>query len=161
MGKNWKGGQGGSDRGGRGRGGRGDRGGRGGGAGGNDLGSCRGHGVVIGTCDAAREKETSKELVNLFTMLLEDESLFPRGAIVPDSVESASNDDNANSSSVLSIKDMLAKELSEVRGSNRQSSQPVRSIQTGVKGITCIKIMRRDVCPLALVKVFFISIYNV
>ena len=37
----------------------------------NALGDCRGFGCVMGTCDAARERETSKELVNLLTQAIE------------------------------------------------------------------------------------------
>lgn len=37
----------------------------------NALGDCRGYGCVMGTCDAARERETSKELVNLLTQAIE------------------------------------------------------------------------------------------
>jgi len=39
--------------------------------GGNALANCRGFGCVMGTCDAARERETSKELVNLLTQAIE------------------------------------------------------------------------------------------
>ena len=46
--------------------------GKGGGGGGNDLPSCRGMGIVVGSCDNAREREASKELVNLFNEHIEE-----------------------------------------------------------------------------------------
>ena len=54
MGKNWRGPK---------------NGGHGGGGGGADLTSCRGLACVIGTSDTAREREASKELVNILNQV--------------------------------------------------------------------------------------------
>lgn len=143
MGKNWKGGRGG-----------------GGGGGAADLGSCRGLGVVIGTCDAARERETSKELLNLFTQMLEDlEPSASASAASPaadseDNVSDESNDDDCGAGQE-SVASMLAKELSGLRGKKATLSQPFMSVQTGVKGIVLIKILKNSICPVGLVKSVF------
>lgn len=55
MGKNWRGSSG---------------GGGGGGKGGGNL-KGKGHGSILGTCDAGRERECSKELVNIFSQVME------------------------------------------------------------------------------------------
>jgi hypothetical protein len=125
MGKNWNG---------RG-GGRG-----GGGGGGNDLSNCRGYAAVIGTCDAAREKESNKELTNLLSQAIE--RLYPR----PDS----QLDDNANKED--SIADLLQNELKQLQKQKHSGAQDVVSINIGIKGIVFAKITRRDVCPVKLVK---------
>jgi hypothetical protein len=112
---------------------------------GNDFASCRGHPVVIGTCDAARERETSKELVNMLTHAIE--ALYP-------SVEQKDDDDEVEEK-FESIQDMLNAELKEVRQKKHEYTQSVMSIQTGIKGIVLIKINRKDVCPVELVKSVF------
>ena len=145
MGKNWKGPGGG--RGGRG-GGRGSRGGRGSGGSTNDTSSCKGHGAIMGTCDAARERETSKEMVNLLNQAIE--------IMCPASVESEINiaPETATSGSG-SVKDMLAQEIAQVRKQKHSATQNVMSVDTKVKGIVMIKIMRKDLCALELVKAIF------
>jgi hypothetical protein len=136
MGKNWKG-PGGS--------GRGGRGGRGGGGSSNDTSSCKGHGAIMGTCDAARERETSKEMVNLLNQAIE--YLHP--------VPPVAADDEEQEPWVGSVKDMLAQEISQVRKQKHSATQNVMSVDTKVKGIVMIKIMRKDLCALELVKAIF------
>ncbi len=143
MGKNWKGGRGGGGRGG-GGGGRG-----GGGGGGGDISSCKGLSAIIGTCDAARERETSKELVNLFSQIIEEN--YP---LASDSAATEDDDDVEGES----IEDMLKKELSEVRNRSHQETQAVISLNTGVKGIVLIKVMRKDIDPVDLVKAVFLKV---
>lgn len=136
MGKNWKG---------PGGGGRGGRGGRGGGGSSNDTSSCKGHGAIMGTCDAARERETSKEMVNLLNQAIE--SIFPASP--------AAAEDEEQESRGGSVKDMLAQEISQVRKQKHSATQNVMSVDTKVKGIVMIKIMRKDLCALELVKAIF------
>lgn len=135
MGKNWKGPG----------GGRGGRGGRGGGGSSNDTSSCKGHGAIMGTCDAARERETSKEMVNLLNQAIE--TLYPATQMVTEDVEQESWGG--------SVKDMLAQEISQVRKQKHSATQNVMSVDTKVKGIVMIKIMRKDLCALELVKAIF------
>ena len=135
MGKNWKG---------PGGGGRGGRGGRGGGGSSNDTSSCKGHGAIMGTCDAARERETSKEMVNLLNQAIEN--LFP-------APQTAAEDEQEPYGG--SVKDMLAQEISQVRKQKHSATQNVMSVDTKVKGIVMIKIMRKDLCALELVKAIF------
>ena len=130
MGKNWKGG-------GRG-GGRG-----GGGGGGGDLASCRGYAAVIGTCDAAREKESNKELSNLLNQAIEQ--------LYPPIQEKPQEDTQESSNKHESIEDMLRSEVLQVK-QQKKSGQDVMSINIGIKGIVFAKINRRDVCPVKLVK---------
>ena len=143
MGKNWKGPGGG--RGGRG----GGRGGRGGGGGSNnDTSSCKGHGAIMGTCDAARERETSKEMVNLLNQAIES-----LGMAIRDDTESTQHE--SSSGGTDSVKDMLAQEIAQVRKQKHSATQNVMSVDTKVKGIVMIKVMRSDLCPLELVKAIF------
>ena len=135
MGKNWKGGR------------TGGRGG-GGGKGSNDLTSCRGHGFVLGTCDAAREREASKELVNLLTQAIEETQM-------QNTDSTTKSEDNGNALNSTSIERMLADELSEIRNQSHKDSQNVISINTNVKGMVLVKLMRDDMCPVRLVKSIF------
>lgn len=123
MGKGWKGGGGGRDK-------------------GHDIASCKGFPVVMGTCDAARERETSKELVNLLNEAIE--VLYPSAPS-----EAVPSEGNA------SIEDMLKAEIEAVKGQRHSATQAVVSINTGVKGITLVKILRKECCPVKLVKHIF------
>ena len=145
MGKNWRGGSGGG-RGGGGRGGRG--GGRGGGGSNNDTSSCKGHGAIIGTCDAARERETSKEMVNLLNQAIE--IMCPTSTTEDEYPEPESTSYGGGS-----VKDMLAQEIAQVRKQRHTATQNVMSVDTKVKGLVLIKIMRKDLCPVDLVKTIF------
>ena len=144
MGKNWRGGSGG----GRGGGGRGGRGGGRGGGSNNDTSSCKGHGAIIGTCDAARERETSKEMVNLLNQAIE--IMCPTSTTENEYLEPEST-----SSGGGSVKDMLAQEIAQVRKQRHTATQNVMSVDTKVKGLVLIKIMRKDLCPVDLVKTIF------
>jgi hypothetical protein len=152
MGKNWRGGASGGmvGRGG-GRGG-GGRGGRGGGSN-NDIGSCKGHGAIIGTCDAARERETSKEMVNLLNQIIE--SISPLSESANDGLDESVSASASNGGGSQSIKDMLAQEIAEVKEKKSTATQNVMSVDTKVKGIVMIKVMRKDLCPVELVKAIF------
>lgn len=139
MGKNWKGRDGG------GRGGRGVGGGRGGGGG--DLSSCRGYAGIIGTCDAARERESTKELSNLLNQAIERLGLTAPLPIVEENEETCQGNE--------SIEDMLRNEVMQVKKQRHSGTQDFISINTGIKGIVLVKISRRDICPIMLVKSVF------
>jgi hypothetical protein len=127
MGKNWKG----------------HGGGRGGGGGSGDLTSCRGFAGVIGTCDAAREKESNKELTNLLQQTIE--RIYP--VVAEDSIDSPQESD--------SIADMIKSEVAQLKSKKQGGGQDVVSINTGIKGIVFVKISRRDICPVKLIKAIF------
>lgn len=109
--------------------------------GGHDLSSCRGASIILGTCDAAKEREASRELVNLFSGLIDEK--FPN---------SESSVENTNASS--SIAELLKLEAENVR-ERKHHSQSVVSINTNIKGIILIKIIRDDLCPVDLTKILF------
>jgi hypothetical protein len=138
MGKNWKGGK--NNKGG----------------GHHDFASCRGHGVIIGTCDAARERETSKELVNLLNQAIEE--VYPNLENEKDDEEDADvpGDNNvADDGPSSSIEKELKAELQEVKQRKHSSTQNAVSIKTDVKGITLIKLTRKRFCPIKLVNAIF------
>ena len=118
----------------------------------NDLTSCRGLSIVIATCDAARERETSKELVNLFNQTIEDLKEASAG-------DDNNNDDN-NNNQTSSIQDMLQQELNEIRGRTNKNVQNVMSINTGVKGIVCIKFLNAQYTSYNIIKYIFDKIKN-
>lgn len=128
MGKNWHG----------------NRGSKGGGHSSHDIPSCKGYPVIMGTCDAARERETSRELVNLLNDAIE--ALYPR--------PSAPHSDQADGHG-KSIAEMMRAEIEEIKGQKHADTQSVVSINTGVKGIALIKILRKECCPVTLIKHLF------
>ena len=113
----------------------------------NDLTSCRGLSIVIATCDAARERETSKELVNLFSQTIED--------LKEASAGDDNNIDDNNNNQTSSIQDMLQQELNEIRGRTNKNVQNVMSINTGVKGIVCIKFLNTQYTSYNIIKYIF------
>lgn len=124
-------------------------GGRGGG-GNNSTSSVRGHGAILGTCESARGREASKELVNLLTQTIEMME-------VPMSESSSS----APSSGVqLSAKDELEAELAEIRQKSHKATQQVISVDTNIKGVILVKIMNRNIDPVTLVQRVFERIKN-
>lgn len=129
MGKNWKG-----------------KGGGGGGGGNNDLSNCRGYAAVMATCDAAREKESNKELTNLLNQAIE--RLYPKPV-------ASSQQEDGSSAAGDSIADLLQQELKQLQKNKHTGAQDVVSINVGTKGIVFAKITRRDVCPVKLVKSIF------
>jgi hypothetical protein len=50
---------------------------------------------------------------------------------------------------------MLAQELEEVRQQSHQATQNVISVNTNIKGLVLVKIMRSDLCPVKLVETIF------
>jgi hypothetical protein len=105
------------------------------------LACCKGFAAVIGTCDAARERETSKELINLLNQAIE---------AIKEQEDIPSKDSKSES-----IQDLLNQELSLARGTESNASQEVVSIHTGIKGIVLIKINNHSYCPINLVKSIF------
>jgi hypothetical protein len=133
MGKNWKGGRGGGGRGGGGKSGNGD------------MTSCRGCKCIMATCDPAREREASKELVNLLNQAIEkligsDDNI---------------NDNNDIDTSNMSLQEQLSAEISEVKGQNHQSTQQIMSINTDIKGIILVKLKNHILCPIKLITEIF------
>lgn len=122
----------------------------------NDFSSCRGHGVVIGTCDAARERETSKELVNLLSDAIEEvyaeEEKELRLKLQKKYEESNPQSETSTSKS---IQDLLKQEIEVIKQKKHSVTQNVISINTGVKGIALAKINRKEYCPLKLVQSIF------
>eukprot|EP01036_Dinobryon_divergens_P043320 gene43320-57655_t len=110
----------------------------------NGTSTIRGHACVIGTCDAAREREATKELTNLLLQALEE---------CPN-LESSKPSDDATSKD-MSIQGILALELENLKKINKESSQAVVSINTGMKGVILIKIQRQDICPVQIVHSIF------
>ena len=92
----------------------------------NDLSSCRGLGVVIASCDSAREREASKELVDLF-----NEVIGEMKEIDERDDDSDCNDDNIPKTSAESVQSMLFKELDEIRQQKHATSQNAMSINSG------------------------------
>lgn len=129
----------------------------------NSISSCRGHSIVIGTCDTARERESNKELVNLLTQGIED--LVQRGEIPEKYVspfkarkeaESEANEVEGGTygSNSYSIASLLAAELEEARDDGGGTAC-VHSILLNMKGVILVKLTRPDVDPLHLLRTIF------
>ena len=127
-----------------------------GGAGGHshqDVSSCRGHGVILGTCDTARERETTVELVRLLNLAIED--LENSGVLSPHlSGGDGSSSSSGGSGSSSNIADLIAQEVRQAK-----TSQAVTSINTNTKGCVLIKISlavgQRGGTPVALIRAIF------
>ena len=139
MGKNWKGGRGGGG------------GGRGGG-GSNDTASVRGNAAIIATCDAARERETNKEMLNLLNQTIEE--IYPELVEVSGSIESDETVETKTSS------DFLSEEIAALRQQTKKSSVMLMSVNTGIKGLCLIKVMNKKICPVRLVAAVFERVLN-
>lgn len=113
---------------------------------GGDLSSLRGSSCVIATCDVAREREATKELVNLLTQTIDE--LYPNVAM--ESSRASKNETSATTTSTSSIENLLAAEIREC-----SRKQPVISINSGVKGFVVAKIVPSSICPVKLVKAIF------
>ena len=150
MGKKWNGNR---------RNKRGSYGGGGGGGGGyHDLTSCRGFSAVLCTCDVARERESSKELINILVQAVEEIYSSAQEKIAHDvygSVEQEDGDLTLIPTSSGSIEAMLKGELAEVRQQAGAGKQEIVSVNTGVKGIVMAKIINRKYCPIRLVTSVF------
>lgn len=150
MGKNWRGGR----QGGHGRG----RGGPG-----HDFASCRGHSLVLCSCDVVREREGSKELVNLLTQSIE--TLYPEllseqgqgkvNASQSAHKESVKVDTTSSSSSSMSIQQLLQQEIEQVQNQSHEHTQLVVSVNTDIKGIILAKILPKHVSVIRLVEEIF------
>jgi hypothetical protein len=122
----------------------------------HDFSSCRGYGIILATCDAARERETSKELVNIVNDAIE--RVYPESLIDKrnEETEEAVAKDVPSSSSSLAA--LLKQEISEAKERKSSKHLTVFSIQTGVKGITLVKLLKREYCPVKLVTDIFAHI---
>jgi hypothetical protein len=135
----------------------------GGGGSKNDFSSCRGFAVIMGTCDAAREREATKELINILTT----ETEMNHDLVASDEMDGSKVDDVhgslkgdlSSSSNSLSVEDILKNEINEIKqqrhnGSN-SSIQFFTSINTGIKGIVLVRVNRKSLCPVRLLKSLF------
>jgi hypothetical protein len=137
----------------------------GGGGSKNDFSSCRGFAVIMGTCDAAREREATKELINILTT----ETEMNHDLVSSEEMDHSKVDDvhgslkgdlsNTSSSNSLSVEDILKNEINEIKqhrnnGSN-SSIQFFTSINTGIKGIVLVRVNRKSLCPVRLLKSLF------
>ena len=108
-----------------------------------DISSCRGHGVIIGTCDAARERETTVELSRLLNEAIE--------YLLEDSCRAGSLPIKGESQSIAEI---VAAEISSAK-----RSQNITSIHTNTKGLVMLKISsdmaKQGMTPLRLIESVF------
>jgi len=72
-----------------------------------------------------------------------------------DGTHSSSVISTASGGGSMSISEILAAELNQVRERKHTETQNVMSINTSIKGVICVKVMRREVCPVLLVKMLF------
>lgn len=126
----------------------------------HDFSSCRGFGVIIATCDGAKERETSRELVNLVNDAIEriyPESLnsAPEGEGLPN----AGSDSKENPSS-LSISELMKREINSAKNKKSAQNSTAVSIRTDVKGIALVKLLKPSYCPITLVKDIFQKIQS-
>mmetsp|Transcript_9048 Transcript_9048/g.13596 ORF Transcript_9048/g.13596 Transcript_9048/m.13596 type:complete len:307 (-) Transcript_9048:186-1106(-) len=103
---------------------------------GPDVASARGHCSILATCDVAREKEATKEILNLLNQILDE--------VYPES------DNTSSSGKSMSVEELLAAEIRQ-----NSSKQNFVSLNTGVKGLVFVKIVRKDVCPVRMVEAIF------
>lgn len=111
---------------------------------GNDITSCRGHGIFLATCQSARERETSRELVTLISDVIEE--MYP-----PEPTADVSQEDHQS----LSVEEMIRREVEAAKGGNNSGkgsalTQTAVSILTDVKGIVIIKLMKKRFCPVKI-----------
>jgi hypothetical protein len=116
--------------------------------GGNDLPSCRGHGIIMATCDTAREREASNELVNLINNFCEE--------MYPEIIDT----DIPPTEEKLSIEELIRREVEAVKDTSKNYAiQKAISIQTGVKGIVLVKLTHKSHCPRQIVNKIFEKIF--
>lgn len=116
----------------------------------HDFVSCRGHPVIIATCDPAREREATKELVNLLNQTIEE-----YGLLTEDNALSSAEGNSSNNPEQESISDMIQQELAQVRCQQHSGTQCIVSVKSGVKGIAIAKVMKADLSPVELVCCIF------
>lgn len=124
----------------------------------HDFASCRGFGIVLGTCDAAKERETSKEMVNLYQEAIE--RLYPESLQQKKKTEEEKSDDQkeverGEATASLSIAELMKQEINQVKKKKDSSVSTVTSIKTNVKGIALLKLLKEEYCPIELTKNIF------
>jgi len=129
--------------------------------------SCRGHAIIVGTCDNVREREGNNELVNLLTQAIEDlvelGELPAKWGRVTDLDEASAGaggaEDEDDAPAAGSVAAMLAAELAQARDRDGNKGTgggaSVLSVNPNIKGIVLAKIMRPDVCPVRLLQCVF------
>ena len=117
----------------------------------NDMSSCRGYSVILATCEAAREREASKELSTLLLQEIEKIDAENGGGDSNNDNKKSNNNENNNKS----IQSLLEEELEEIRGQRHEATQQVMSVKTGCKGLVLCKIKNKSLCPIDLVKRIF------
>ena len=114
----------------------------------HDFASCRGYGIILGTCDAAKERETSKEMVNLVVEAIE--RVYPESLIQKE--EEVFEEEQAKvDKGSLSIADLMKQEISQVKAKKASNLATAVSIKTDVKGIALVKLLKHEYCPIELV----------
>jgi len=110
----------------------------------NDLASCRGHGVILGTCDSARERETTVEVSRLLNQAVED--LEAAGVIAASRPQDGGGE--------MSVADLIAAEVKAAK-----ATQHISSVHTNTKGLVMLKISTalgdQGVTPLLLIETIF------
>lgn len=110
----------------------------------NDLTSCRGHGVIMGTCDSARERETTVEVSRLLNQAVED--LETAGVIAGSKPQDGGGE--------MSVADLIAAEVKAAK-----ATQHISSVHTNTKGLVMLKIStalgNQGVTPLLLIETIF------
>lgn len=122
----------------------------------NDLSSCRGHSVIIATCDVVREREASKELINLLEQTIE--TIQPYIGQKSTNVEETSHVDPIEkvnqSEAKLSIQQLLSAEIDKIKAVD-SSIRRFTSVHTDIKGVILIKIQDDNICPIKFVEEIF------
>lgn len=101
----------------------------------------------MATCQSARERETSRELVTLITDVIE--KLYPAEPVDEEPVV-------AEEEHEVSIEEMIRREVEAAKGGrnkggkNNALAQKAVSIPTDIKGIVIIKLMRKVFCPVQI-----------
>jgi hypothetical protein len=118
----------------------------------SDIASCRGHAVVVATCDNLRGREASKELVNLLNEAMD--TLYPDLSSNQDSLEA---DEAQVSRANMSIQQLLDQEIKQANQSKTSvtSTQNVITVQTDVNCVILAKITKPGLCPVKLVEEIF------
>jgi hypothetical protein len=122
---------------------------------GHDFSSCRGFGIILGTCDAAKERETSKEMVNLFSEAIEQ--VYP-GSLLQNSQKNNDELEPTEKKESLSIADLMKQEISDIKTKKTANLSTVVSIKTDVKGIALVKLLKPEYCPVTLLRKVFDNI---
>lgn len=142
MGKNWRGGAG---RGGSGRGGGGS----------NDLVSCRGHSIIVGTSDTVREREATKELIYLLEQAVEVVYGVEKEASADEKCDDEDDENGGSGAGGSSIQDMLKKELSDLKSKSKNRLHHTSPIKIDTKGLVVVRLNNKKHCAVALLKSIF------